>query len=154
MSEGEKQIPVPRPRQLKASDEADATGKVYENYKIPASKTDSVYDSLHEQLSELRADAVHRPVPVPRVRTAVAPKRDYENAPDLLKVLNNRQHETEVSPSRTGAIRKVPNIPSVKNNLDEPDHVQEPKDFDVLSQTSSTSNKSGGDSKFTTPSPG
>lgn len=158
MNEGGKPIPVPRPRQTKASDETDTSSKVYENYTIPSNKSESIYDSLNAQLSELKADAVHRPVPTPRARvTTAAP---YENAPDTARPpLNNK----ELSPTRnTGAIRKAPNIPSVKNNLDEPDHVhvvrtagtESLKDFDVLSQTSSNSAKSGGDSKFNTPSPG
>lgn len=149
MSEGERPVPKPRPRQLQSTDETDRSSKVYENYTLPTPpKSESVYDSLNAQLSELKVDAVHRPVPTPRTRSIV-PKFDYENSP---KPLNN---DAEASPSRTGAIRKVPNIQSVKNNLDEnevDDKLQ--KDFDVLSQTSSTSGKSSGDSKFVTPSPG
>ena len=154
MSEGEKPVPVPRPRQSKA-DELDTTtssGKVYENYSLP---TGSVYDNLNAQLNELKNDAIHHPVPAPRARGSAAVKREYENSPEAAKPLNNQQNDQ--SPSKaTGAIRKSPNIPSVKNNLDETDHVRSiaHEDFDVLSQTSSTSGKSGGDSKFTTPSPG
>lgn len=149
MSEGEKPIPVPRPRQLKAGDETDAAPKVYENYAIPIGA--SVYDNLNEQLMEMKAEAL-RPVPVPRARATVTPKREYENAPETAKPLNNQQSPAELSPSRTGAIRKAPNIPSVKNNFDDMNKSDEVKDFDVLSQTSSTSGKS--DSKFSTPSPG
>jgi hypothetical protein len=150
MSEGERPVPKPRPRQLKSTDETDRSSKVYENYTLPTvvKKTESLYDNLNAQLNDLKADAVHRPVPTPRGRTTITPKSDYENSP---KPLNN---DTETSPSRTtGAIRKVPNIPSVKNNFDdnEPEDRSQ-KDADVLSQTSSTSGKS--DSKFTTPSPG
>lgn len=151
MSEGERPVPKPRPRQLKSTDETDRASKVYENYTLPtAAKTESVYDNLNAQLNELKVDAVHRPVPTPRVRTTIPPKSDYENSP---KLLNN---DMEISPSRTtGAIRKVPNIPSVHNRLDENEGEERSlKDFDVLSQTSSTSGKSGGDQKFATPSPG
>lgn len=152
----ERPTPVPRPRQTKSTDETDRSSKVYENYSLPTSnKTQSVYDNLNAQLDELKADPVNRPVPKPRARASNA-CRDYENSPDTAKPMNN----TETSPARTtGAIRKAPNIPSVKNNLDEPDHTQVKtpeerslKDFDVLSQTSSTSGKS--DSKYSTPSPG
>lgn len=153
MSEGEKPIPVPRPRQLKTTDEPDAAPKVYENYALPINA--SVYDSLNEQLMEMKAEAL-RPVPVPRARVTVTAKREHENAPEAAKPLNNQQSSAELSPSRTGAIRKAPNIPSVKNNLDDIPSVMnrsdEVKDFDVLSQTSSTSGKS--DTKFSTPSPG
>lgn len=170
MSEGERPTPVPRPRQAtKSVDETDRSSKVYENYVLPTlstSKSESVYDSLNAQLSELKVDAVHRPVPSPRARTA--PATAYENAPETAKPLNNQQKlitiTTEV-PKSTGAIRKAPNIPSkipsVKNNLEISEPVSDKvhddrsqKDFDVLSQTSSTSAKSGGDSKFATPSPG
>lgn len=150
MSEGERPVPKPRPRQLKSTDETDRATKVYENYTLPtAAKPESVYDNLNSQLSELKVDAEHRPVPTPRARTTIVPKIDYENSP---KPLNN---DTETSPSRTtGAIRKVPNIPSVRNNLDENEGEERSlKDFDVLSQTSSTSGKSSGE-KFSTPSPG
>lgn len=160
MSEGEKPIPVPRPRQTKSTDETDTSSKVYENYTLPTIKTQSVYDGLNAQLNELKADAVHRPVPVPRIRNIGLPKADYENSPESAKPLNNQQPLAEQSKT-TGAIRKAPNIPSVKNNLDnkEPfnDKVADDKslkDFDVLSQTSSTSGKSIGDGKFATPSPG
>jgi hypothetical protein len=150
MSEGEKPIPVPRPRQLKATDETNTSSKFYENYTIPSSRAESIYDNVNAQLKEIRDDVVHRPVPTPRARTSIA-KQSYENSSEL----NNRQHEVELSPPKTtGAIRKVPNIPSVKNNFDETDQVHESKDFDVLSQTSSASGKSAGDSKFQTPSPG
>lgn len=153
----EKPTPVPRPRQTKSTDETDRSSKVYENYTLPTNnKTQSVYDILNAQLEELKADPINRPVPTPRARTAAPHTRDYENSPETAQPLNN----TEISPSKTtGAIRKAPNIPSVKNNLDETDHVQGKspeerslKDFDVLSQTSSTSGKS--DSKYATPSPG
>lgn len=159
----EKPIPVPRPRQTKSTDETDTSSKVYENYTLPTNSTQSVYDSLNAQLNELKADAVHhRPVPVPRARNVGPPKNDYENSPESAKPLNNQQPVAEQSPSRTtGAIRKAPNIPSVKNNLDsnEPVHDKSAEerslnDFDVRSQTSSASGKSSGDSKFTTPSPG
>lgn len=157
MSEGEKQpIPVPRPRQTKSTDETDTSAKVYENYTLPTSRTQSVYDSLNAQLSELKADAVHRPVPVPRARHIVN-RNEYENSPDSAKPLNNQQPAAEHSPLRTtGAIRKAPSIPSVKNNLDNKETGEERslKDFDMLSQNSSTSGKSSGDSKFATPSPG
>lgn len=169
----EKPTPVPRPRQTKSVDETDRSSKVYENYALPTNnKTQSVYDSLNAQLDELKADPINRPVPTPRARTANA--REYENAPETAKPLNKTElsptriaaetakplNNTELSPARTtGAIRKAPNIPSVKNNLDEPELVQVKtteesslKDFDVLSQTSSTSGKS--DSKYATPSPG
>lgn len=161
MSEGERPTPAPRPRQTKA-DEADRTSKAYENYTLPTITQGSVYDHLNAQLFELKSDPLHRvaPVPAPRVRTTTTPKRyEYENAPETAKPLNNQKDD---SPARsTGAIRKAPNIPVVKNNLDETDHVkimeksQEDRsltDFDVVSQTSSTSGKS--DSKFSTPSPG
>lgn len=153
----EKPTPVPRPRQTKSTDETDRSSKVYENYTLPLnSKTASVYDCLNAQLDELKADPINRPVPTPRARTAEARRREYENSPEAAMPLNN----TELSPSRTtGAIRKAPNIPNIKNNLDETDHTQVKtpeerslKDFDVLSQTSSNSAKS--DSKYTTPSPG
>jgi hypothetical protein len=149
MSEGERPVPKPRPRQTQSTDETDRSSKVYENYTLPvAPKATSVYDNLKSQLSELKVDDVHRPVPTPRTRSTV-PKINYENSP---KPLNN---DAEVSSSRTGAIRKAPNIPSVKNNLEESEaDDRQPKDFDVLSQTSSTSGKSSGDSKFVTPSPG
>lgn len=151
MSEGEKPVPVPRPRQLKSTDETDATSsRVYENYTIPGHKS-SVYDNLNEQLDELKAEAaVQRPVPTPRARVSAAPKINYENAP---RPLNNQD---EISPSRkTGAIRKAPSIPSVKNNLDDNTELvmttsTESRESDVLSQTSSNSN----DSKYQTPSPG
>lgn len=149
MSEGERPVPKPRPRQSQSTDETDRASKVYENYTLPtAPKSESVYDDLNAQLKELKADAVHRPVPTPRVRSIV-PKSDYENSP---KPLNN---DTEVTSTRTGAIRKAPNIQNVRNNLDENEvEDRQQKDFDVLSQTSSTSGKSSGDSKFVTPSPG
>lgn len=156
MSEGEKPVPVPRPRQLKPTDETDSAPKVYENYTIPIDKKSaSVYDSLNEQLSEMKTEAL-RPVPVPRLRVQTTPKSEYENAPETAKPLNNQQTAADTSPSRTGAIRKAPNIPSVKNNFDETpadlNKSDDGHDFDVLSQTSSTSGKS--DSKFATPSPG
>lgn len=150
MSEGEKPVPKPRPRQLKSTDETDRASTVYENFTLPkAVKVESVYDNLNAQLNELKVDAVHPPVPTPRARTVVS-KCDYENSP---KPLNNENVET--TSRTTGAIRKAPNIPSVRNNLDdsEPEERSQ-KDFDVLSQTSSTSGKSCGDGKFTTPSPG
>ena len=161
----EKPIPVPRPRQTKSTDETDTSAKVYENYTLPINKTQSVYDSLNAQLNELKAESVHRPIPVPRARNIGPPKNDYENSPDSAfsaKPLNNHQAIAEQLPTRTtGAIRKAPNIPSVKNNLDNSEHVHDKsaeerslKDFDVLSQNSSTSGKSSGDSKYTTPSPG
>lgn len=165
MSEGERPTPAPRPRQS-VSDETDASmssSKVYENFSLPATKPGSLYDGLNEQLSELKIDPVHRPVPAPRARTAVpARKTVYENAPPTASPLNNQQ--SDQSPGRsTGAIRKAPSIPSVKNNLDETDRSARERntnddvslnDADVLSQNSSTSGKSGGDSKFATPSPG
>lgn len=163
MSEGERPTPAPRPRQS-VGDETDATmssPKVYENFSLPVSKPGSVYDGLNEQLSELRIDPVHRPVPAPRARTSAPARTVYENAPATARPLNNQQ--SDQSPSRsTGAIRKAPSIPSVKNNLDETDRTARErntddvslKDADVLSQNSSTSGKSGGDSKFATPSPG
>lgn len=157
MSEGERPFPVPRPRQLKAVDEPDAATKVYENYKLPEGKPACVYDSLIAELNVIKQDNVHRPVPTPRARVTVAERRDYENSPESAKTLNNQQNDDEI-PKKTGAIRKAPNIPSVRNNLDESDSAMsrsaEAKDFDVMSQTSSTSNRSGGDSKFSTPSPG
>lgn len=144
---------------MKSIDESDAAPKVYENFTIPASaRLGSVYDSLNEQLIEMKADAL-RPVPVPRARPTIAAKREYENAPETAKPLNNQKPSSEHSPSRTGAIRKAPNIPSVKNNFDDvpaamnkSDKSEDGKDFDVLSINSSTSGKS--DSKFATPSPG
>lgn len=163
MSEGERPTPAPRPRQSVA-DETDASmssSQVYENYTLPVSKPGSVYDGLNDQLSELRVDAVHRPVPTPRARTTVPAKTIYENAPETARPLNNQQ--SDLSPGRsTGAIRKAPAIPSVKNNLDETDRAVRERnhddvsinDADVLSLNSSTSGKSGGDSKFATPSPG
>lgn len=153
----DKPTPVPRPRQTKSTDETDRSSKVYENYTLPVNnKIQSVYDGLNEQLDQLKADPSNRPVPTPRLRTTVTASREYENSPESAKQFNN----TELSLSKTtGAIRKAPTIPSVKNNLDEPDHAQVKtpeerslKDFDVLSQTSSTSGKS--DSKYATPSPG
>lgn len=162
MSEGERPIPVPRPRQTKSIDETDRSSKVYENYALPT-KSGSVYDNLNAQLDEIKSDAVHRPVPVPRARvSATAAKRDYENSPDTARPLNNQQQSAEHSPARTtGAIRKAPSIPSVKNNFDESEPIvtrtpeeRSLKDFDVLSLGSSTSGKSSGDSKFATPSPG
>lgn len=161
MSEGEKPIPVPRPRQTKSNDETDTSSKVYENYSLPTGKAPSVYDNLNAQLSELKTDAVHhRPVPVPRARNAAPSKSAYENSPDIAKPLNNQQPVVDQSPLRTtGAIRKAPNIPSVKNNFESHEPVHDKtaedkslKDFDVLSETSSTSGKS--DSKYATPSPG
>ena len=147
MSEGERPIPKPRPRQLKSTDETDRASKVYENYTLPISpKTESVYDNLNAQLSEFKADAGHRPVPTPRARASA--KTDYENSP---KLMNN---DNEISPPRTtGAIRKVPNIPSVKNNFEESEADEKLRDVDVLSQNSSTSGKSSGELKFSTPSP-
>lgn len=161
MSESERPIPIPRPRQTKSTDETDRSSKVYENYALPPMKSESVYDNLNAQLNEIKLDAVHRPVPVPRARVN-ASRRDYENSPDTARPLNNEQPSAELSPLRTtGAIRKAPNIPSVRNNFDNPEPVtaqaseeRSLKDFDVLSQGSSTSGKSGGDSKFATPSPG
>lgn len=161
MSEGERPIPVPRPRQQKSSDETDATAKVYENYTLPKKQLESVYDNLNAQINELKQDNASRamPVPVPRLRVATAPKPDYENSPETAKPLNNQQREADASPSKTtGAIRKAPNIPKVNNRLDvraePPQDDKSQKDFDVLSQTSSTSGKSSSDSRFTTPSPG
>lgn len=164
MSEGEKPIPVPRPRQTaKSTDETDRSSKVYENYVLPSlstSKSGSVYDSLNAQLSELKADNAHRPVPTPRARSNQAPSTVYENAPETAIPLNNQQRAAPEIPRTTGAIRKAPNIPSVKNNLDTqavPDKAHDDsslKDFDVLSQTSSASGKSSGENKFATPSPG
>lgn len=165
MSEGERPTPAPRPRQS-VGDETDASmssSKVYENYSLPVNKPGSVYDGLNEQLSQLRIDPVHRPVPAPRARTAAPARTVYENAPTTAtaRPLNNQQ--SDQSPGRsTGAIRKAPSIPSVKNNLDETDRAARERvnddvslnDADVLSQNSSTSGKSGGDSKFATPSPG
>lgn len=158
MSEGEKPIPVPRPRQLRSTDEPDAAPKVYENYVLPVKKVSaSVYDDLNAQLNQLKVEA-QRPVPTPRARIAVASKKDYENSPESAKPLNN-QHVTELSPSRqTGAIRKTSNIPNIRNNLDSTesslDTSGEGRDFDVMSQNSSTSDKSSADSKYNTPSPG
>jgi hypothetical protein len=152
MSEGDKiapASPIPRPRHLKPStDETDTTSKVYENFQLPK----SVYDELNAQLSDLKTENVQRPVPTPRARTNMGKSRNYENSPETATRLNN-QNELSSPTSKTGAIRKAPNIPSVKNNLDETETVQDAKDFDILSQTSSTSGKSSGDSKFTTPSP-
>ena len=160
MSEGEKPIPVPRPRQAKSIDETDTTSKTYENYMLPTKPAESVYDDLNAQLNELKPDNVKRslPVPTPRTRITTVPKKDYENAPDTAKPLNNQQFDGVVSPSKTtGAIRKAPNIPKVQNKFDNAEQSYEErslKDFEVMSQTSSTSGKSSGDSKFTTPSPG
>jgi hypothetical protein len=155
MSEDERPLPVPRPRQQKSCDETDATSKVYENYTLPTMQPKSAYDKLNEQLNALKIEIV-APVPTPRVRLT----REYENAPETAKPLNNQQATSDNSPSKTtGAIRKAPNIPKLNNKLDdrpEPPHDDKSpqKDFDVLSQTSSTSGKSGGDSRFVTPSPG
>lgn len=166
MSEGENPIPVPRPRQTtKSVDETDRSSKVYENYvlpTLPSNKIESVYDNLNAQLSELRVDDVNRPVPTPRARnTSQAQASVYENAPDTAIPLNNQQRPSPDVARTTGAIRKAPNIPSVKNNFDNNEAITEKahddrslKDFDVLSQTSSASGKSTGDSKFSTPSPG
>ena len=147
MSEGERPVPKPRPRQLKSTDETDRASKVYENYTLPVPpKIESAYDNLNAQLNEIKADAGHRPIPTPRARASA--KTDYENSS---KPMNN---DIEISPSRTtGAIRKVPNIPSVRNNFDESEADEKLRDFDVLSQNSSTSGKSSGDLKFSTPSP-
>lgn len=162
MSEGERPIPVPRPRQIKSIDETDRSSQTYENYALPAKKNESPYDSLNAQLSEIKSDAVHRPVPVPRAKgIAAVSKRNYENSPDTARLLNNDQQKAEQSLIPTGAIRKATIISNVRNSFDNPEPVvvrtseeRTLKDTDALSQASSASEKSGSDSKFATPSPG
>jgi hypothetical protein len=149
MSDENRPVPTPRPRQSK-SDETDAAPSVYENFSIkPAASTASLYDSLNEQLSEMRAE-MQKPVPTPRSRVVI--NRNYENTQ-----LNNHQPEL---PPKTGAIRKAPNIPKVENNLnddkednEELQQQQSRKDTDdILSISSSTSGKSNNE-KYTTPRP-
>jgi len=151
MSEGNRPVPVPRPRQLKSAVEPAVTA--YENFApkpAPAPPVASAYDNLNAQLRELK---YQKPAPIPSPRTKVPPKnsRNYENAPESAKPLNNQPTATAAlssSPSRsTGAIRKVPNVPAANAKGD-----GEPNDFEVMSQSSSTSSKSS-DLKFTTPSP-
>lgn len=156
MSDENRPVPVPRPRQSKtASDEIDATSKVYENYTIKAAVSNSsVYDALNEQLSELRAE-MQKPIPTPRARVA---NRNYENTQ-----LNNHHHHQPELPPKTGAIRKTANIPKVENNLND-DKVEDEakieneerikKDTeDIMSLSSSTTSGKSYSEKYTTPSP-
>lgn len=147
MNNNNRPVPVPRPRQLKStSDEIDSSSKVYENYTIRTTSTSSVYDAVNAQLSELKLE-MQKPMPTPRTKLM---NSNYENSS-----LNNIQPELL---SRTGAIRKTPNIPKVENNIKEPNErtpetVERSKDTeDVLSLSSSTSGKSGSE-KYVTPSP-
>lgn len=127
--------PTPRPRLSKSVKDQ------YENYKLPNHDTSSTMLEVKEQNCP--------PVPSPRMRAKPAEESTLE-AP-----LNNVS-EPSSSHKATGAIRKVPNV---KNNLEAETAVhmhsydiKKPRDFDVISQTSSGSVRSGGD-KFHTPSP-
>lgn len=141
MSNEERPIPIPRPRQSKSiTDETDSTSRAYENFTIKQSSA-SLYDSLNAQLSDMREE-MQKPMPMPRSSKNVA-VTNYENSP-----LNNEteSYQQPDLPPKTGAIRKTSNIPKVDklNNDDSKD--------DVLSQSSSTSSKSNSE-KFATPSP-
>lgn len=144
MSNEERPIPIPRPRQLKAiSDETDSS--VYENYVIKQAANASLYDALNAQLQDLRVE-MQRPKPMPR---SSKPVQNYENT-----TLNNceQSYQQPDLPPKTGAIRKTSNIPKVENKLDEESPEIESNKDDVMSLSSSTSGKSNSD-KYVTPSP-
>lgn len=146
MSNEERPIPIPRPRQLKAiSNETDLSA--YENYVIKQASNASLYDALNAQLQDLRVE-MQRPQPMPR---SSKPVQNYENT-----TLNNceQSYQQPDLPPKTGAIRKTSNIPKVENKLDddkESPEVESNKD-DVMSLSSSTSGKSNSE-KYVTPSP-
>ena len=153
MSSEERPVPIPRPRQLKSiSDETDSASSAYENFTIKTPASTSIYDGLNAQLSELKVE-IQRPMPMPR--SSANKSRNYENT-QLNNIINNNSEQPQSYqqpdlPPKTGAIRKTPNIPKDdKLNNNRQETVAEIDD--VLSNSSSTSNKSGGD-KFHTPSP-
>jgi hypothetical protein len=134
MSDENRPVPTPRPRQLKSTSDESA----YENFTIKP----SLYDSLNEQLGEMRVE-MQRPIPIPTPRVRVT-NRNYENTQ-----LNNQPD----LPPKTGAIRKTTNIPKVENDLSEEQVQESRKDTDdILSISSSTSGKSNSE-KYTTPKP-
>lgn len=150
MSSEERPVPIPRPRQLKStSDETDSGSRAYENFTIKSPSNASIYDALNAQLSDMKVE-MQKPMPMPRSSRT----KNYENT-QLNNVNNNNEEQSYQQPDlppKTGAIRKVPNIPvedKLNNNRQETvvEHADE-----VLSNSSSTSNKSGVD-KFATPSP-
>lgn len=132
-----KPLPTPRPRLSRNSNEQ------YENYKLPNRDVISL-----GSVKELNCPP---PVPAPRIRV----KTDDSTISVQAAPLNNLNEPSSQKP--TGAIRKVPNV---KNNLESETSVhmhsddKKSREFDVISQTSSGSVKSGGDAKFHTPSPG
>lgn len=135
-TEDGKPPPTPRPRLSKS-----VVKDQYENYKLPN------HDA--SEVKEINCP----PVPSPRTRSKPA-----EEPKSSLEAPLNNLSEPSSSLKATGAIRKVPNV---KNNLEteatvhmHPDDIKRARDFDVISQTSSSSVKSGGDGKFHTPSPG
>lgn len=149
MSSEERPVPIPRPRQLKSTaDETDSAARAYENFSIKPPANASFYDALNAQLSEMKEE-MQKPLPMPRSNK----NRNYENA-QLNHVNNNSEHAYQQPdlPPKTGAIRKTPNIPKEDNlNNNRQETVAEHAD-EVLSNSSSTSAKSGSD-KFATPSP-
>lgn len=152
MSNDERPIPIPRPRQLKStSDETDSASRAYENYAIKQAANASLYDALNAQLNDLKVE-MQRPQPKPR---SSRPVQNYENT-----TLNNSEPQQSYQqpdlPPKTGAIRKTSNIPKLDNKLGNEDDKNSPetesnKD-DVMSLSSSTSGKSNSD-KYITPSP-
>jgi hypothetical protein len=151
MSSEERPVPIPRPRQSKTSDEIDSSARAYENFTIKPPANASIYDGLNAQLSEMKVE-MQKPMPMPRSNK----NRNYENA-QLNNIANNNSEQPQSYqqpdlPPKTGAIRKTPNIPKEDNlNNNRHETVAEHAD-DVLSNSSSTSGKSGGE-KFITPSP-
>lgn len=152
MSSEERPVPIPRPRQSRPiSDETDSASRAYENFTIKPPANASIYDGLNAQLSELKVE-MQKPLPMPRSNK----NRNYENT-QLNNIADNNSEQTQSYqqpdlPPKTGAIRKTPNIPKEdKLNNNRQETVAEHAD-DVLSNSSSTSGKSGGD-KFITPSP-
>lgn len=153
MSNEERPIPIPRPRQSKAfSDETDSTSRAYENYAIKQTANASLYDALNAQLNDLKVE-MQRPQPRPR---GIKPAQNYENT-----TLNNcespqQSYQQPDLPPKTGAIRKAPNIPKLENKLENDEDKESPEvesnKEDVMSLSLSTSGKSNSE-KYVTPSP-
>lgn len=162
MSNEERPVPTPRPRQIKStSDEIDSNSNAYENFTIKQPTTSAgLYEMLNDQLKSMRVE-MERPSPAPRTSKPVV--GNYENT----TINNNNNNNNEVSyqqpilPPKTGAIRKTSNIPKVDNNLNDKESIEvntfnnnETKKDDELSVSSTTSEKSNEkNEKYVTPSP-